>query len=52
MKPMEYTIKVVTDGPVDASAILNALEEIDRVISSEITSYRVKPVPRPPKTQP
>jgi hypothetical protein len=51
MKQMEYTIKVVTETPVDTAVLKSALTEIIGVATAEITNYRVLPARKAPKPE-
>ena len=49
-KQMEYTIKVVTDGPIAGSELIKALvgdgddaTGVEGVTFAEVTNFRVKP---------
>jgi len=49
MKQMEYTIKVVTDVPIDTSALVTAMTDIAGVDSAMVTNYRVLPAKKAAK---
>jgi hypothetical protein len=49
MKKMEYTIKVVTDVPIDTSALVTAMTDIAGVDSAMVTNYRVLPAKKAAK---
>ena len=45
MKQMEYTLKVVTNGPMDTAALCGSVADadIEKVAAVEVTNYRVLP---------
>ena len=47
-KQMEYTLKVVTNGPMDPAALCGSVADadIEMVASVEVTNYRVLPMPK------
>lgn len=49
MKPMEYTIKVVAQQPVDPNEITGAIENTLTNVKAECVSYRVQVKPREKK---
>ena len=50
-KQMEYTLKVVTKGPMDSAELCGSVADadIELVVSVEVTNYRVLPTPKKPK---
>ena len=46
MKQLEYTIKVVTRGPVQVDDLVALLTDYLEVESAEVTNYRALPVKR------
>jgi hypothetical protein len=50
-KQMEYTLKVVTKGPMDSAALCGSVADadIELVVSVEVTNYRVLPTPKKAK---
>jgi hypothetical protein len=46
MKQMEYTIKVITDGPVDPNGMVEAVKEKVPNCMASCTNFRVLPIPR------
>ncbi len=46
MKEMEYTVKIVTEGPVEQGTLLAAIKTSGWAKSVEITNYRVLPRPK------
>ena len=51
MKQLEYTLKVVTNGPMDSAELCGSVADadIELVVSVEVTNYRVLPTPKKPK---
>lgn len=43
MRPVSWTIKVVTDGPVAADSLTDPLRAITGVKSAEVTTFKVLP---------
>jgi len=53
MKQMVFTVKVVTDGPVDAKQLSDGIASIDgmAIESVEVVSYRVLPAKKAAKAE-
>jgi hypothetical protein len=51
MKQLEYTLKVVTNGPMDTAALCGSVADadIEMVASVEVTNYRVLPAKKAAK---
>jgi len=50
MKPMEYTIKVIAQAPVDPNEITGAIENTIAGTKAQCVSYRVQSTPREKKS--
>lgn len=46
-KTFEYTMKVETEGPIEAIGLCDAVLKVGKVKDAAVVSYRVKPTPKP-----
>ena len=50
MKQMEYTLKIVTNVPIDTTALVTAMTDIAGVDSAMVTNWRTIATPREKKS--
>lgn len=51
-KQMEYTVKIITNGTINTTALKDHSSAFDAVVSAEVTNFRPVPKPKAPKAAP
>ncbi len=50
-KQMEYTVKLITNGPVDPDSLEEVILRHHEVVTAEIVNFRVLPKPKAVKVE-